>query len=53
MGYYVNVEDDVNIYVEDLNPQCKETILFLHGWPGNHNLFEFYCIQDLGSSGLT
>ena len=40
MGYYVNV-NNVNIYVEDLNPECKETILFLHGWPGNHNLFEY------------
>ncbi|WP_124067242.1 alpha/beta hydrolase [Clostridium sp. E02] len=41
MGYYVTVDGDVNIYVEDLNPDCKKTILFLHGWPGNHNLFEY------------
>lgn len=41
MGYYVKVKDNVNIYVEDLNPECKKTILFLHGWPGNHNLFEY------------
>lgn len=41
MGYYVTVKDNVNIYVEDLNPGCKETILFLHGWPGSHNLFEY------------
>lgn len=41
MGYYVTVKDNVNIYVEDLNPECKETILFLHGWPGSHNLFEY------------
>lgn len=40
MGYYVNV-NNVNIYVEDLNPECKKAILFLHGWPGNHNLFEY------------
>ena len=40
MGYYVNV-NGVNVYVEDLNPECKKTILFLHGWPGNHNLFEY------------
>lgn len=40
MGYYVNV-NHVNIYVEDLNPKCKQTILFLHGWPGNHRLFEY------------
>ena len=40
MGYYVQV-NHVNIYVEDLNPECKKTILFLHGWPGNHHLFEY------------
>ena len=27
MGYYVNV-NNVNIYVEDLNPESKKTILF-------------------------
>lgn len=41
MGYYVKVENNVNIYVEDLNPESKKTILFIHGWPGNHNLFEY------------
>jgi len=41
MGYYVTMKDNVKIYVEDLNPQCKGAILFLHGWPGNHNLFEY------------
>ncbi|GAE87986.1 alpha/beta fold hydrolase [Acetivibrio straminisolvens] len=40
MGYYLRV-NNVNLYVEDLNPECKKTILFLHGWPGNHNLFEY------------
>lgn len=41
MGYYVTVEPDVNIYVEDLNPAGSKTIFFVHGWPGNHNLFEY------------
>ena len=41
MGYYVKVEPNVKIYVEDLNPEGKKTIVFLHGWPGNHNLFEY------------
>lgn len=41
MGYYVRVEENVKIYVEDLNPEGKKTILFLHGWPGDHNLFEY------------
>ncbi|NLM83139.1 MAG: alpha/beta hydrolase [Clostridiales bacterium] len=40
MGYYVSV-NDVNIYVEDLNPAAQKAILFLHGWPGDHNLFEY------------
>ena len=41
MGYYIKVEKNVKIYVEDLNPEGKETILFLHGWPGSHKLFEY------------
>ncbi len=41
MGNYVKVEPNVNIYVEDINPKGTKTILFVHGWPGNHNLFEY------------
>ncbi|MBB6713457.1 alpha/beta fold hydrolase [Clostridium gasigenes] len=41
MGYYIKVEENVNIYVEDINPEGEETILFLHGWPGSHELFEY------------
>ncbi len=41
MGYYVKVESDVKVYVEDLNPEGKKTILWLHGWPGSHKLFEY------------
>lgn len=41
VGYYVKVEPTVNVYVEDLNPEGSKTILFVHGWPGNHNLFEY------------
>ena len=41
MGYYVRVEPDVKIYVEDVNPEGKKTILFIHGWPANHKLFEY------------
>lgn len=41
MGYYVKVESNVKVYVEDINPQGKNTILFLHGWPGSHKLFEY------------
>jgi non-heme chloroperoxidase len=41
MGYYIKVEPNVKIYVEDVNPEGNKTILFLHGWPGSHKLFEY------------
>lgn len=41
MAYNVNVEPNVNIYVEDINPTGRKTILFVHGWPGDHTLFEY------------
>ncbi len=41
MGYFVNVEPGVNLYVEDLNPRGRKTILFLHGWPFSHKQFEY------------
>ncbi|MBP1755686.1 MAG: non-heme haloperoxidase family protein [Firmicutes bacterium] len=51
MGYYINVEPEVNLYVEDLNPEGKNVILFLHGWPGSHELFE-YQFNKLASQGF-
>lgn len=41
MGYYIPVEPDVKLYVEDLNPEGRETILFIHGWPANLKMFEY------------
>ncbi|MBA2937300.1 alpha/beta hydrolase [Paenibacillus sp. CGMCC 1.16610] len=41
MGYYVTVEPDVNLYVEDINPEGSKTIVFLHGWPFSHDQFEY------------
>ncbi|NLJ88805.1 MAG: alpha/beta hydrolase, partial [Epulopiscium sp.] len=41
MGNYIDVDHKVRIFVEDLNPQGKKTIVFLHGWPANHNLLEY------------
>ncbi len=41
MGSYVSVQPNVKYYVEDINPTGSKTILFVHGWPGNHNLFEY------------
>jgi non-heme chloroperoxidase len=45
LGYYIAVEPNVHVYVEDLNPTGNKTILFIHGWPGNHNLFEYQLNQ--------
>ena len=50
MGYYIKVEPNVKIYVEDLNPKGNNTILFLHGWPGSHKLFE-YQFNELSNMG--
>lgn len=41
MEYLVQVEQDVNIYIEDINPKSDKVILFLHGWPANHKMFEY------------
>lgn len=41
MGYFVNVEPGVNLFVEDLNPTGRKTIVFLHGWPFSHKQFEY------------
>lgn len=50
MGYFVRTEPNVNIYVEDLNPDGNKTILFIHGWPLNHKLFEyqFHTLPEMG-----
>jgi non-heme chloroperoxidase len=41
VGFYIKVEPDVKIYVEDLNPDGCKTILFIHGWPASHKMFEY------------
>jgi non-heme chloroperoxidase len=41
VGYYVRVEPDVNVFVEDINPTSQKAILFIHGWPASHNLYEY------------
>ncbi|WP_410771217.1 alpha/beta fold hydrolase [Fontibacillus sp. BL9] len=41
MGYYVQVEPGVRIYVEDINPGGNKTILFVHGWPLSHKAYEY------------
>ncbi|MFS0869057.1 alpha/beta fold hydrolase [Paenibacillus xylanilyticus] len=39
MGQYVQVEDKVKIYVEDIGEGVP--VIFLHGWPANHLMFEY------------
>jgi non-heme chloroperoxidase len=41
VGYFVNVEQGVNLYVEDINPGGSKTIVFIHGWPLSHKQFEY------------
>lgn len=41
MGYYISVEQNVKIFVEDLDPGHGKPILFIHGWPLNYKMFEY------------
>jgi non-heme chloroperoxidase len=41
LGYYVSVQPGVNLFVEDVNPSGRKTIVFLHGWPLSHKQFEY------------
>jgi len=41
MESYIRVEPDVRIFVNDMNPSGKKTILFIHGWPANQQMFEY------------
>ena len=38
---YIEVEQGVKLFVEDINPGGKYTVVFTHGWPLNHNTFEY------------
>lgn len=51
MGHYVQVEPTVKLYVEDLNPDSQNAILFIHGWPVNHKQFE-YQFNELSRKGI-
>lgn len=41
MGFFVKVRPDVKVYVEDINPGSGKAILFIHGWPASHRMFEY------------
>lgn len=39
--YYIEVEKGVKILVQDLNPGGERTVVFIHGWPVNHKMYEY------------
>ena len=41
MGYFITVEQKVNIFIENINPEQGKPILFLHGWAVTHKMFEY------------
>lgn len=41
MEYMISVEPGVRVFVNDINPSGRKTIVFLHGWPANYELFEY------------
>lgn len=49
MEYWIKVEPNVKIYVNDINPTGKKPILFIHGWPTNHKMFEYQYNQLLAN----
>jgi non-heme chloroperoxidase len=39
--HYIEVERGIRVFVEDINPNGSRTVLFIHGWPVNHQMFEY------------
>lgn len=39
--YYITSDDGTKIAVYDYNPQGKETVFLIHGWPLSHLIFEY------------
>lgn len=37
----ITVEQGVNVFVNDINPSGDKTVIFMHGWPASHELFEY------------
>ncbi|HWR56462.1 MAG: alpha/beta hydrolase [Bacillota bacterium] len=38
---YIQIQEGVKVFVEDINPGSEQTVLFIHGWPVNHRMFEY------------
>ncbi|WP_151735849.1 alpha/beta fold hydrolase ['Paenibacillus yunnanensis' Narsing Rao et al. 2020] len=49
MGKYIEVESNVKLYVEDIGSGTP--VIFIHGWPLNHKMFEYQFI-DLAEKGF-
>lgn len=49
MGHYVEVEDGVKVYVEDIG--SGQPVVFIHGWPLNHKSFEGQ-VSELAQNGF-
>lgn len=39
--YYITSNDGTKIAVYDYNPQGKQTVFLIHGWPLSHRIFEY------------
>jgi len=39
--YFIEVEKGVKLFVEDLNQNGKQTVVFIHGWPIDHRMYEY------------
>jgi non-heme chloroperoxidase len=48
---YIKTEEGIKLFVEDVNPDAKQAILFIHGWPASHNMFE-YQFNKIPKSGF-
>lgn len=50
MKYFIKVEKNVRLFVEDINKDSEKAILFVHGWPLNHRMYE-YIIENFARKG--
>ncbi len=41
MKYFIKTTDNSRVLIEDLNYDAEKTLLFIHGWPLNHNIYEY------------
>lgn len=39
--FFIKTSDGVKIAVYDFNPQGKETVVLVHGWPLSHKIYEY------------